>query len=262
MTKSSKPGGFEPNSLVGQASIRWYEELAFALGMLMWLGGPLASFYSFTLVSIFGTWTQLGYFLVFYFALSFHPLPNFEKVFNKSRFSIWSYKYFSYRLMWSDDVMDKIQASAPWIGAAGPHSVMPFGSLLNIPAINTFIFRTTADGGVDSRRFKGATASVLRYIPMLRYIYAWGAMDCSGKNLAAKVKDGYCVGVVCDGIAGIFKGGRTQVHLYTPPCTPHVHPMYTSLYTSCTPPCTPHVHLEVYMSAHTHVPVSACTDVA
>ena len=37
--------------------------------------------------------------------------------------------------------MEKIQTSAPWIGAAGPHSVMPFGSLLNIPAINMFVFR-------------------------------------------------------------------------------------------------------------------------
>ena len=45
------------------------------------------------------------------------------------------------------------------MGAAGPHSVMPFGSVLSIPAINTFIFR----------KFKGGTASVLARVPMLRY---------------------------------------------------------------------------------------------
>jgi len=33
-----------------------YEEIGFMLGMLLWLGGPLASFYSFTLFLLFGTW--------------------------------------------------------------------------------------------------------------------------------------------------------------------------------------------------------------
>jgi len=167
--------------------------------MLLWLGGPLASFYSFTLFLLFGTWEQLGYFLIVYFTLSFHPLPNLEARLHKSLYSMWAYRYFSYRLLWTEDTMEKIQTSAPWIGAAGPHSVMPFGSLLNIPAINMFVFR----------RFKGATASVLRYVPMLRYLYLWGAEECSGKNLAAKAKEGYCTGVVCDGIAGIFKASRT-----------------------------------------------------
>ena len=119
-------------------------------------------------------------------------------------YSVWTYKYFSFRLMWSDDAMEKIQASPPWMGASGPHAVMshaphactcihavgsvgecmllpmctharghshtisptrahihqvmPFGSLLDIPAVNMFVFR----------KFKGGTASVLRYIPMLR----------------------------------------------------------------------------------------------
>ena len=41
---------------------------------------------------------------------------------------------------------------------AHTHQVMPFGSLLDIPAVNMFVFR----------KFKGGTASVLRYIPMLR----------------------------------------------------------------------------------------------
>jgi 2-acylglycerol O-acyltransferase 2 len=144
--------------------------------------------------------TQFAYFIAFYLLFSFHPLPNLEERLNRSRFSMWTYKYFSYRLMWSGDAMEKIQASAPWMGASGPHSVMPFGSLLNIPAVNTFVFR----------KFKGGTASVLRYIPMLRYLYLWGAEECSGKNLAAKVQEGYCVGVVSDGIAGIFKSDRNN----------------------------------------------------
>jgi hypothetical protein len=72
---------------------------------------------------------------------------------------------------------------------------MPFGSVLSIPAINTFIFR----------KFKGGTASVLARVPMLRYLYLWGTIDVAGKSLSGALQQGYCVGVVCDGIAGIFK---------------------------------------------------------
>ena len=119
-----------------------------------------------------------------------------QETLHKSRFSMWLYKYFSYRLIWSDDAMDKIQNSPPWVGASGPHSVMPFGSVLNIPSVNHFVFR----------KFKGCTASVLGQIPMLRYLWLWGCEDVSGKNMKKMVEKGYCVGLVCDGIAGIFKG--------------------------------------------------------
>jgi hypothetical protein len=48
------------------------------------------------------------------------------------------------------------------------------------------------------------------------------------------------------------------------PCTPHVHLIYTSLYTSYTPPCTSHVHLmytSLYTSCtpHVHLMYTSCT---
>ena len=36
-----------------------------------------------------------------------------------------------------------------------------------------------------------------------RYLYLWGAEECSGKNLKAKIDAGYCVGVVSDGATGM-----------------------------------------------------------
>jgi hypothetical protein len=39
--------------------------------------------------------------------------------------------------------------------------------------------------------------------------------------------------------------GEAGTFLYTP-CTPHLHPMYTSHVHHMTPPCTPHVHLHVH----------------
>jgi len=174
------------------------------LVMGLWLGGPLVTFFGPICILLFGTTTQLCYFLAVVLVLALHPLPNLEDYLNKSAFSLWLYKYFSYRIMWSGDAYDKAQTSPPWVGAAGPHSVMPFGSVLSIPGINTFVFR----------KFKGGTASILSRIPMLRYLYMWGTIDVSGKSLAAGLKQGYCVGVVCDGIAGIFKCTRENEAFY------------------------------------------------
>lgn len=204
MIKSSKPGGFATDSQTHQCSMPWYQEFACVLVLGLWLGGPLFFFFTPILLCMFGTWTQISYFLAVTLVLALHPLPNLEEYLNKSAFSMWLYKYFSYRIMWSGDAYDKAQASAPWVGAAGPHSVMPFGSVLSIPGINTFVFR----------KFKGGTASVLGRVPLLRYLYLWGTIDVAGKSLSASLKQGYCVGVVCDGIAGIFKCTREKEAFY------------------------------------------------
>jgi len=174
------------------------------LVMLLWLGGPLFCFFLPCLLFLFGSTTQLCYFFAIFAVLASHPVPNMEHKLNKSAFSMWMYKYFSYRIMWSGDAFDKAQTSPPWVGAAGPHSVMPFGSVLSIPGINTWVFR----------KFKGGTASVLTRVPLLRYLCLWGTIDVAGKSITAALKQGYCVGVVCDGIAGIFKGTRKHEAFY------------------------------------------------
>jgi hypothetical protein len=139
MIKSSpKHAGFEKDSHTRQSSIAWHEEAACMVVMGLWLGGPLVTFFGPIYLVLFGTTTQLCYFLAVVLVLALHPLPNLEDYLNKSAFSLWLYKYFSYRIMWSGDAYDKAQTSPPWVGAAGPHSVMPFGSVLSIPGINTF----------------------------------------------------------------------------------------------------------------------------
>ena len=52
--------------------------------------------------------TQFAYFIAFYLLFSFHPLPNLEERLNRSRFSMWTYKYFSYRWMWVDDACEHV----------------------------------------------------------------------------------------------------------------------------------------------------------
>ncbi|EKX48765.1 hypothetical protein GUITHDRAFT_93546 [Guillardia theta CCMP2712] len=114
------------------------------------------------------------------------------------------YRYFSYRIVWTNDAMELARSCPAWVGAAGPHGVMPFANVLSIPAINSFV----------GRKFKGATASVLKRVPFLRLLYLFGCVDVSSKTLTKTLKEGYCVGLVSDGIAGIFKCSKNEETLY------------------------------------------------
>jgi len=57
--------------------------------MGLWLGGPLFFFFTPLLLCLFGTATQLCYFVVITLVLALHPLPNMEEYLNKSTFSMW-----------------------------------------------------------------------------------------------------------------------------------------------------------------------------
>ena len=57
--------------------------------MGLWLGGPLFFFFTPLLLCLFGTATQLCYFVVIALVLALHPLPNMEEYLNKSTFSMW-----------------------------------------------------------------------------------------------------------------------------------------------------------------------------
>mmetsp|Transcript_18515 Transcript_18515/g.45284 ORF Transcript_18515/g.45284 Transcript_18515/m.45284 type:complete len:237 (+) Transcript_18515:3-713(+) len=111
------------------------------------------------------------------------------------------YKYYSYRFMWTGDMLDQAVAAAKkqgWVGAGVPHGVIPIANFLSMPAINEFL-------NVD---FVGAPASVVFHTPFLRYLTIYGAVDVSAKSLKKATLKGTCVGLVGDGIAGIFSEGE------------------------------------------------------
>jgi len=108
------------------------------------------------------------------------------------------YKYFSYRLVWTGNLRQKAQEIRSWIGAGVPHGVMPFANLLSTPAINSVSFLPSA--------FFGAPASVVFHTPFLRYFLLFGPVcNVSKQSLMRKLDGGDCVGLVSDGIAGIFR---------------------------------------------------------
>ena len=72
---------------------------------------------------------------------------------------------------------------------------MPFSNVLSIPGIN-------AVRGID---FVGAPATVVMNTPFLRYLTLFPSVPVSGTSLHGATSSGLCVGIVPDGIAGIFR---------------------------------------------------------
>lgn len=147
------------------------------------------------------SWCQVSC-LVLAAVLGFHPLPGevFNKMLIRSNFTTVLFKYFSYRFVWCDESADVNFEKSPWIGTGPPHGVLPFANLLSIPAINTFL----------GCPFVGSGASVVFNTPFLRYMTLWGVVAVDRKSIEKAVSRGKCVGIVPDGVAGIFK---TSSHL-------------------------------------------------
>ena len=124
-----------------------------------------------------------------------HPLPKADGWLRQTRFALALYKYFSYRFVWSDDHRTEAQQCGAWMGAGPPHGVLPLANVLSIPAINSFNFC----------KFVGAPASVVFNTPFLRYMTLFGCVDVGAKSITKAIDKGTCVGLVPDGIAGIFR---------------------------------------------------------
>ena len=108
-------------------------------------------------------------------------------------------RYFSYRLLWCDDDVQTARKSMPWIGVGPPHGVLPFANMLGIPAINETL----------GCPFVGAAANVVFKTPGLRYLMAYGCVTADRKDMVKALGRGQCVGILPDGVAGIF---RTNKH--------------------------------------------------
>eukprot|EP00927_Polykrikos_kofoidii_P065023 TRINITY_DN60821_c0_g1_i1.p1 TRINITY_DN60821_c0_g1~~TRINITY_DN60821_c0_g1_i1.p1 ORF type:complete len:393 (-),score=59.51 TRINITY_DN60821_c0_g1_i1:65-1102(-) len=162
------------------------------------MGGPIALFAGIMGQLLFGTWKGLAGVVGFSALLALHPLPNPLMLAN-SRLTLMFYTYFSYRFMYVDDYSERANNCKGWVGAAAPHGVLPLANVLSMPAINAF----------SPNRFLGASASVVLSTPFLRYMTIMGgAIDVSASSVIKAVRKGMCVGLVPDGIAGIFQQKR------------------------------------------------------
>ena len=186
---------FAPGALASKAPLGRADEAAVLLAFLVLMGGPLLLLASGIACVIGGSWRELAMWCALSVSLALHPLPSCAATMRKSWFARSLYRYFSYRFVWSGDALEALQDAPAWFGAGPPHGVLPLANLLSIAAINTFC----------SRRFVGATASVVSRTPFLRYMTLFGCIDISAPSIRATAGAGTCVGLVPDGIAGIFK---------------------------------------------------------
>lgn len=84
-----------------------------------------------------------------------------------------------------------------------PHGTFPVGSFLAPVGL--------VDGGLLPPTTVGAIASVLFHLPVLRHVYAWmGCIPADRGSIEAALRSGRSVGLVPEGVAGIFSGATTE----------------------------------------------------
>ena len=186
---------FAPGSLTSQAPITLAEEAAVLLAFFVLMGGPLLLLICGAYLLLLGSWTGCAIHLLVTLGLMYHPMPEVADAMRESWFVLSVYRYFSYRFVWSGDDDQASLASAAWIGAGPPHGVLPLANIISVSAINSFL----------GRHFVGAPASVVFRTPFLRYLTLLGCVDVAAKSIARATGAGVCVGMVPDGIAGIFR---------------------------------------------------------
>jgi len=193
----SSEGPFPDKVFEARAPITMMESTAVLSFFAVVMGGPVVLLGASVMALVWGTWRHVGISAAATLVLALHPLPDPLKLCT-SRFTICLYKYFTYRWLWVDDNREKNEADMDvgWIGAGAPHGVFPIANLLCMPSVNAF----------TRKRFIGAGASVVLKTPFLRYaVMLGGATDVSSSSLTRATHKKICVGIVPDGIAGIFQ---------------------------------------------------------
>lgn len=191
----SSDGPFPEGAFTEKSPITAIESVSVMLFFAMIMGGPILLLLFLVAALFLGTWFHLALVLVVTAALALHPLPD-PMPMTTARFTLSLYKYFSYRFMWVDDVKNQLDSCGGWVGAGAPHGVLPLANVLSMAAINAF----------TQNRFLGGSASVVLFTPFLRYLsMIGGVIAVSASSLTKASKAGSCVGIVPDGIAGIFQ---------------------------------------------------------
>ena len=195
--------GFKDDEFAHKSDISIMDSVLVSLFFMMIMGGPLVLVCAFFFLLCFGSWTSLFIHMSVTAFLAFHPVPKAHPHHNMHptvlKISSTIFRYFSYRFMWSGDAWDQARTGKPWIGAGPPHGALPIANLLCMPAIN-----------ICTRDFVGAPAGVVFNTPFLRYVLLLGSCTVSGSSMVKAIKNGNAVGMVPDGIAGIFTANSSE----------------------------------------------------
>ncbi|GBG34349.1 Diacylglycerol O-acyltransferase 2 [Hondaea fermentalgiana] len=193
-------GPFPDDALTEKASISAGEQALVLFALLVTLGGPLFWFTLGLVFAIGATWQTFGFYVLATLVLAMHPLPSSVPALWTSKLINAMYKYFSYRFVWKGNTRQVLRAESQYLGSGVPHGVMPFANLLAIPATNSVLYRGC--------NFWGAPASVVYRTPFLRYLWMLQCCDVGRESIVRELAKGHSVGLVGDGIAGIFQSNH------------------------------------------------------
>lgn len=236
-------GPFAPDALTEPAPLTCRESLAVQLFFTVVMGGPILL--GFLLIAALAAavvarrWVPLAVWVVATAAMAAHPFPS--SALESSTFTLALYKYFSYKWVWVDGTMARMdgEGAQPWCSVGVPHGVLPIGALLQGMAANTF----------TSGKYAAGSASVVLRTPFLRYMFLFiRGVDVSASTIKKEISAGSCVGIIADGIAGIFaqsdevklatRKGLAKISLQTGvPLVPAFHMGSAPPYTAFADPC-------------------------
>lgn len=190
----SQKGETPPSSFCAATPMRVYEEalvvFGFCAGAALLCSLPILVVHS----ALIGSVPMLATVFALCAGLAVHPLPVVPSLHSSYAVSL-LFRYFSFKFVWqgSRDLSARSASTAPWIGYGVPHGVFPFGNLLCTAAFSLF--------GVD---FVGTCADVVFRVPLLRCLTMLGVVSASKRTITRQLGKQVNVGLVPDGIAGIF----------------------------------------------------------
>eukprot|EP01127_Copromyxa_protea_P009427 TRINITY_DN2227_c0_g1_i2.p1 TRINITY_DN2227_c0_g1~~TRINITY_DN2227_c0_g1_i2.p1 ORF type:complete len:254 (-),score=50.40 TRINITY_DN2227_c0_g1_i2:450-1211(-) len=102
-------------------------------------------------------------------------------------------RYFSFKGIFEEALKPESNA---YILVAPPHGVFPFGNILTLLFFHTY----------TGFHFRGAGASVLYRIPIMRHVMTWmGCIDAGWSTMQRTLNNGHSVGLSTGGIAELFE---------------------------------------------------------
>ena len=149
----------------------------------------------------YGSWISFSITIFIGLYIEFHPVSLWRECIQFPLYYI-QYNYFSYRFVYHSSTKDYVtrqlmgdKSTQSLIFLGVPHAIFPYAMQLMPPIAKDIL----------NKPIVSCMASVLYYLPIIRQLFLWtGAIDASKKSIINALSKGYNVGLVADGIAGMF----------------------------------------------------------
>ncbi|ETO06520.1 hypothetical protein RFI_30874 [Reticulomyxa filosa] len=204
-----------PGTLCGAKEISLWQDMLAILFQFLLLSsffGPVTLIViSFGLIYFFQWYVVFALYVLVYLLLALYPLQDWPiSKHNKLFYNM--FHYLSYKYAYHPHTADYISnhskdaGTPPVIVANIPHGVVPFSTILS-PILSPDLF--------NGNRIRGGIADAVFYTPLIRHVVTWAGMSSASKeSLQNLLKQRENVGVIQDGIGGMFVSDSDERNLY------------------------------------------------